>query len=84
MADGANFSVFEFSEALRAYGWQVPAYTMPADLTDLAICRIVVRHGLRRDLADLLLDDMRDVIDRFAGDPGRTPWTSVRSGFSHA
>jgi glutamate decarboxylase len=83
-ADGANFSVFEFSEALRAYGWQVPAYTMPADLTDLAICRIVVRHGLRRDLADLLLDDMRDVIDRFAGDPGRTPWTSVRSGFSHA
>ncbi len=73
MADGANFSVFELSEALRAYGWQVPAYTMPADLTDLAICRIVVRHGLRRDLADLLLDDMRDVVDRFVGDPGRTP-----------
>ncbi len=69
MADGANFSVFELSEALRAYGWQVPAYTMPADLTDLAICRIVVRHGLRRDLADLLLDDMREVVDRFVGDP---------------
>ena len=57
---------------------------MPADLTDLAICRIVVRHGLRLDLAELLLNDMREVVDRFAGDPNRTPWTSVRSGFSHA
>jgi glutamate decarboxylase len=84
MGDGANFSVFEFSEALRSYGWQVPAYTMPENLTDLAICRIVVRHGLRRDLADLLLDDMRDVVDRFKNDPGRTPWRSVRTGFSHA
>jgi glutamate decarboxylase len=79
-----NFTVFELSEALRAYGWQVPAYTMPANLTDLAICRIVVRHGLRRDLADLFLDDMRVVVDRFAKHPDRSPSPTAPAGFSHA
>ena len=69
MKDGANFTVFELSEALRAYGWQVPAYTMPANLTDLAICRIVVRHGMRMDLSNLFLDDMREVMERFAAQP---------------
>jgi len=83
MKDGANFTVFELSDALRAFGWQVPAYTMPENRTDLAICRIVVRHGLRWDLADLLLDDMRTVLERFAADPDRSPSTNVHTGFSH-
>jgi glutamate decarboxylase len=84
MADGANFTVFELSDALRSHGWQVPAYTMPENLTDLAICRIVVRHGLRMDLADLFLDDLRTVLDRFAAEPGRTPSGTAPAGFSHA
>ncbi len=84
MEDGANFTVFELSDALRSFGWQVPAYTMPANLTDMAICRIVVRHGLRGDLADLFLDDMRTVVDRFAADPDRRPDTTAPTGFSHA
>ncbi len=82
--EGANFTVFELSDALRSYGWQVPAYTMPADLTDLAICRIVVRHGLRFDLADLFLDDMRKVVARFGADPDRRPDATAPAGFSHA
>ena len=84
MQDGANFTVFELSDALRSFGWQVPAYTMPANLTDMAICRIVVRHGLRMDLAVLFLDDMRTVVDRFAADPDRRPDTTAPTGFSHA
>jgi glutamate decarboxylase len=84
MEDGANFTVFELSDALRSFGWQVPAYTMPANLTDMAICRIVVRHGLRMDLADLFLDDMRTVVDRFAADPDRRPDITAPAGFSHA
>jgi glutamate decarboxylase len=84
MEEGANFTVFELSDALRSFGWQVPAYTMPANLTDLAICRIVVRHGLRMDLADLFLADMRTVLEGFASHPARAPSTAVRAGFSHA
>ena len=49
-----NFTAFDLSNALRARGWQVPAYTFPANRTDLAALRVVVRRGFTHDLADLL------------------------------
>jgi glutamate decarboxylase len=60
----SGFSVFDVSVALRASGWLVPAYTFPANRTDLAALRIVVRNGFSRDLADMLLDDLRRVLSR--------------------
>jgi glutamate decarboxylase len=83
LKDGANFTLFELSDALRRYGWQVPAYTLPADLEDMTICRIVVRHGLSLDLSNLLLDDFRQVLDRFAREPDRRPSAIEDSGFTH-
>jgi glutamate decarboxylase len=80
----ANFTLFELSDALRQHGWQVPAYTMPPDRTDLAVCRIVVRHGLSHDLADLLLEDLATVLGRFAAEPERRPSAIEVGGFSHA
>jgi len=59
-----GFSVFDVSVALRACGWLVPAYTFPANRTDLAALRIVVRNGFSRDLADMLLDDLRRSLPR--------------------
>jgi glutamate decarboxylase len=83
MKDGQNFTVFEFSDRLRYNGWQVPAYTMPENRTDLAVCRIVVRHGFSRDLADLLLGHMREAIQEFADEPDRTPRKREGGGFAH-
>ena len=57
--DITGYTVFDLSERLRTRGWQVPAYTFPEDLTDMAVMRIVIRNGFSMDLADLLLDDMR-------------------------
>jgi glutamate decarboxylase len=57
--DVTGFSVFDVSERLRQRGWQVPAYTFPENLTDMAVMRIVVRNGFSMDLANLLLDDLR-------------------------
>jgi len=54
-----GYSVFDISERLRMRGWQVPAYTFPENLTDMAVMRIVVRNGFSMDLANLLLDDLR-------------------------
>jgi glutamate decarboxylase len=54
-----GFSVFDVSERLRGRGWQVPAYTLPEDLTDTAVLRIVVRNGFSRDLAGLFLDELQ-------------------------
>jgi glutamate decarboxylase len=65
VAEGAgNFTVFDVSSALRERGWQVPAYTFPADRTDLAVLRIVVRRGFTHDLADVLLEDLERALAR--------------------
>ncbi|MCU0308070.1 MAG: glutamate decarboxylase [Thermoleophilia bacterium] len=81
--DGANFTLFELADRLRERGWQLPAYTLPRDLEDVAICRIVVRHGMTMDLARLFLEHMGDVLERFAREPERTPSAILDGGFSH-
>ena len=57
--DVTGYSVFDLSERVRMRGWQVPAYTFPENLTDMAVMRIVIRNGFSMDLANLLLDDLR-------------------------
>ena len=57
--DVTGYSVFDLSERLRMRGWQVPAYTFPENLTDMAVMRIVIRNGFSMDLANLLLDDFK-------------------------
>jgi glutamate decarboxylase len=60
----SDYSVFDVSASLRMGGWLVPAYTFPANRTDLAALRVVVRNGFSRDLGELLLDDLRRVLPR--------------------
>jgi glutamate decarboxylase len=37
----------------------VPAYTLPKNLTDLAVIRVVIKEGFSRELANLFLDDLK-------------------------
>ena len=62
LAGDFGYTEFDVSHALRAYGWQVPAYTMPDDATDIAVLRIVVREGFSADMARALRDDMITVL----------------------
>ena len=57
-----NYTVFEVSRALREHGWLVPAYTLPANLEDVAVLRIVVRNGFSADMADILLGHLERAI----------------------
>ncbi|MFD4367858.1 glutamate decarboxylase [Rhodococcus sp. NPDC058521] len=50
LAGDPGFTVFDVSHELRARGWQVPAYTMPANAESVAVLRIVVREGFSADL----------------------------------
>ena len=59
-----GFTVFDVSAGLREYGWQVPAYTMPADATDVAVLRIVVREGFSANLARALFEDLTTVLTK--------------------
>ena len=62
-----NYTVYNVSDKLREYGWQVPAYSLPADLEHVSGLRIVVRNGMGRGFADLLLADLRRVVETFEG-----------------
>ncbi len=75
-----GYTVFDISHELRAMGWQVPAYTMPADAEDVAVLRVVVREGLSRDLAANMVTDLRDICDRLG--PGGSAGRSERH-FAH-
>ena len=79
-----GFTLFDLADRLRAYGWQVPAYTLPENRTDLAIQRILVRHDVSRDLMTLLLDDMRRALEHLDKHPAATPLSSDEAGgFAH-
>ena len=70
LKDSSRYSVFDLSDKLREQGWQVPAYTMPPKLQDLAVLRIVVREGFSRDMADMLLADLKKAVDYFEAERG--------------
>jgi glutamate decarboxylase len=80
-----NYTVYDVSGRLRERGWQVPAYTFPEHLEDLAVLRIVVRAGMSLDMADLLLSDLRSLTDYLEALtsplPPRDP--SKVGGFAH-
>ncbi|MDE2516985.1 MAG: glutamate decarboxylase [Rhodospirillales bacterium] len=54
-----GYSLFDLSDRLRVYGWQVAAYTMLPDITDVVVIRVLIRHGFSRDMADMLLEDTK-------------------------
>ena len=79
-----DFTLFDLADRLRTRGWLVPAYTLPPHREDLAIQRILVKHGFGRDLASLLLDDYRDAMSHFDKHPVTTPLNEEESGsFTH-
>jgi glutamate decarboxylase len=64
----------------------VPAYTFPEDMTDTAVMRIVVRNGFSRDLAGLLLDDLRRQVALLDAHPCphvALEESGAREGFTH-
>jgi glutamate decarboxylase len=79
-----DFTLFDLADRLRTRGWLVPAYTLPPNREDLAIQRILVKHGFSRDLASLLLDDYRDAMTHFDRHPVNIPISEEEGGgFKH-
>ena len=79
-----GYTLFDLADRLRTQGWQVPAYTLTGSVSDIAVQRILVRLGVSRDMAALLLDDFRDTVAHFSKHPVTVPMTKEESsGFSH-
>ena len=80
--DITEWDVFAVSRGLREHGWQVPAYTFPDNRTDLAVLRVVCRHGFSHDLAELFLRDLRAVTESLVDDASKVGRTGA-GAFHH-
>ncbi|MEH6524527.1 MAG: glutamate decarboxylase [Sneathiella sp.] len=78
-----NWNLFDFADQLRTRGWQVPAYALPSNMEELAIQRILVRHGVSRDLADLLLEDMKAALEKLSKHPVSVSLTAKEATGHH-
>ncbi len=79
-----GFNLYDLADRLRTRGWQVPAYALPAHQQNQVIQRILVRHGVSRDLASLLIDDLKRAIAHFRQRPVAQSLTAAEAtGFHH-
>ncbi len=58
----AKWTLFDLQDKLMQSGWMVPAYTMPKDIEEMVVMRIVVRQGMSRDMADMLIEDITNAV----------------------
>ncbi|MGI2258156.1 glutamate decarboxylase [Shewanella sp. GXUN23E] len=72
-----GFSLYDLSDRLRMRGWQIASYPLPENRQQIVIQRIMVRHGLSRDLASLLIRDIKSALAFFSHTPASRP------SFSH-
>ncbi|MBV9277336.1 MAG: glutamate decarboxylase [Candidatus Eremiobacteraeota bacterium] len=68
-ASDAQYSLFDLSDRLRSRGWQVAAYSMVPNISDMVVMRVLIRHGFSRDMADALLADLERALDYFDTHP---------------
>ena len=82
LKDGIDpgFNLFDLSDRIRSRGWQIAAYSMPPNRQDLVIMRVMVRHGFSRDLANLLVDDLKRCMAYFEKNPVSHKATEEESG----
>ena len=59
----AKWTLFDLQDKLMQSGWMVPAYTMPKDIEDMVVMRVVVRQGMSRDMANMLLEDIQNAVE---------------------
>jgi glutamate decarboxylase len=71
LKEGQNygFTLYDLSERVRIRGWLIASYPMPANRQTTVIQRILIRHGVSRDLAQLLLDDLGRAIEYLQANP---------------
>jgi glutamate decarboxylase len=75
-----GFTLYDLAERLRLKGWQVPAYPLPANHNDVVVQRVLARLGFSRDLAGLLLEDIRRAMKYFEKHPSPKSMTRMNAG----
>ena len=80
----AKWTLYDLQDKLMQRGWMVPAYTMPKDIEDMVVMRIVVRQGMSRDMADMLIQDISDSVAELEKlEHPTTSRTAIQNGKKH-
>jgi len=64
-----GFNLYDLSDRMRMRGWQIASYSLPANAESMVIQRVLIRHGFSRDMAQLMIDDLKRCIDYFKKHP---------------
>lgn len=62
-ADRHKWTLYELADRMAMKGWQIPAYTLPEDLTKICIQRLVIRADFSVALTESLIADMKRAVD---------------------
>ena len=84
--EGADpgYTLYDLADRLRVRGWQVPAYPLTGSVADVTVQRILIRQGISRDLASILLDDFAASLAHFDQHPVSVAMTPEEAGgFNH-
>jgi glutamate decarboxylase len=65
----SDFSLYDLADRVRMRGWQIASYPLPADRQNTVVQRVLVRHGVSRDMAGLLVGDIGRALDHFRKHP---------------
>jgi len=65
----AGFSLYDLSDRLRMHGWQIASYPLPSDRQNVIVQRILIRHGVSRDMVSLLLRDLYKELEHLKNNP---------------
>jgi glutamate decarboxylase len=66
---GAGYTLYDLAERVRMRGWLIASYPLPPDRRDTVVQRILIRRGVSRDIAGLLLNDIKRGIEHLERNP---------------
>ena len=65
----AGFTLYDLSERLRMRGWQIASYPLPPNRNETVVQRILVRHGVTHDMANMLFADIERALTHLQKNP---------------
>jgi len=78
-----GFNLYDLSDRMRSRGWQIAAYPLPSNAQKIVVQRVLIRHGFSRDMAQLLIDDLKRCIEYFKNHPTGSGLTQAEGETFH-
>ena len=77
----AGFTLFDLSDQVRMRGWQIASYELPVGREDTIVQRVLIRRGVTRDIAAMLLEDIGHAVAHQTKNP--VPHSTAGPTFHH-